>query len=377
MLSVEAPFGPRYYWRSTVFETYNANSWEWSHVRTVRAFTDSSGLEFNQEPTLPGARQDVTQSFEILLRASDLVYAAPQPLRMGLPVEAELDCVLDRSSQACVNGDDPTDVAIIRARSPLRQGASYTVTSSISAASADMLRAASPDYPSWVRDLYLQGAEDVSPRVRDLAAQIVASAGAQTPYDRAKAIERWLRANIQYNETIPAPPEGLTDRLVPVRRARGLLQLLRLGDGDDAALAGHPGAAGGGVCAGRVRKRRVPGPRARRAHLGRSLFPRLQLDRVRANCRRSAAGPAGRPGAADSPAHAHADADAYTQPDPDARSADSGCRRECDAHQPGRQSAGSADANPDTHADAQPHPDPAAEHGAGRREPGGAFCGRS
>lgn len=208
VLAVEAPFGPRYYWRSTVFETYNANSWEWSHVRTVRAFTDNFGLKFNQEPTLPGARQEVAQSFEILLRASDLVYAAPQPLRMGLPVEAELDCVLDRSSQACVNGDGPTDVAIIRARSPLRQGASYTVTSSISAADANMLRATSPDYPSWVRDLYLQGAEDVSPRVRDLAAQIVASAGAQTPYDRAKAIERWLRVNIQYNETIPAPPEG-------------------------------------------------------------------------------------------------------------------------------------------------------------------------
>jgi len=208
VLSVEAPFGPRYYWRSTVFESYNPALWEWNHVRTVRAFTEASGLELNLESTLPNARRDVTQSFEILLRASKLVYTAPQPLRMGLPVVAELDCVLNRSSQACVNNNEPTDVAIIYARSALRQGDSYTVTSSISTATADMLRAASPDYPSWVRDLYLQGAEDVSPRVRDLAAQIVASASAQTPYDRAKAIERWLRTNIQYNEAIPTPPEG-------------------------------------------------------------------------------------------------------------------------------------------------------------------------
>lgn len=208
VLSVEAPFGPRYYWRSTVFESYNAALWEWSHVRTVRAFTDASGLELNLEPTQPNARREVTQSFDLLMRASDMVYSAPQPLRMGLPVEAELDCVLDRSSQACVNNNEPTDVAIIRARSLLRRGDSYTVTSSISTATADQLRAASPDYPSWVRDLYLQGVEDISPRVRDLAAQIVASAGAQNPYDRAKAIERWLRTNIQYNEAIPAPPEG-------------------------------------------------------------------------------------------------------------------------------------------------------------------------
>ena len=31
-------------------------------------------------------------------------------------------------------------------------------------------------------------------------------ANATTPYDRAKAIETWLRSNIVYNETIPQPP---------------------------------------------------------------------------------------------------------------------------------------------------------------------------
>lgn len=209
VLRVRAPSDVlRYYWRSTVFESYNPALFEWYHVRTVRAFTDAPGLELNLEPTLPGARREVTQRFEILMRASELVYTAPQPLRMDLPVVAELDCVLNRSSQACVNNSEPIDVAIIKGRSVLRRGDSYTVTSSISTTTADMLRAASADYPSWVRDLYLQGAEDVSPRVRDLAAQIVAEAGAQTQYDRAKAIERWLRTNIQYNEAIPAPPEG-------------------------------------------------------------------------------------------------------------------------------------------------------------------------
>src|SRR5262249_57256243 len=38
--------------------------------------------------------------------------------------------------------------------------------------------------------------------------QIVTEAGAETPYDRAKAIETWLRNNIAYNESIPQPPTG-------------------------------------------------------------------------------------------------------------------------------------------------------------------------
>jgi transglutaminase-like putative cysteine protease len=207
VMMVDAPYGPRYYWRSTVYDAYDFSSWRWTHIRTVRAYTDQPGLRFNIGPTLDGARQEVQQTFTMLLRASDLVYAAPQPVQIDLPVEAELDCVTD-FGRACVNDNQPSDVAIIQSRKTLRTGDTYTVTSSISSASAAMLRSAGRAYPDWVLRLYLQGATSVSPRVRDLAAQIIAQAGAQTPYDQAKAIERWLRTYIQYNESIPAPPRG-------------------------------------------------------------------------------------------------------------------------------------------------------------------------
>ncbi len=207
VMYVEAPYGPRYYWRSTVYDAYDFSSWRWKHIRTVRAYTDEPGLRFNIGDTLPGARQEIEQSFTMLLRASELIYAAPQPVEMGLPVEAELDCVTD-FGRGCVNNQQPSDVAIIQARKPLRRGDTYSVVSSINMALAAQLRAASLDYPDWVLRQYLQGATSVSPRVRDLTAQIVAQTGAQTPYDRARAIETWLRNNIQYNETIPAPPRG-------------------------------------------------------------------------------------------------------------------------------------------------------------------------
>ncbi|MBI5958294.1 MAG: transglutaminase domain-containing protein [Chloroflexi bacterium] len=208
VMYVEAPFGPRYYWWATTYDSYDFSSGRWRHVRTVRASTDDPGLRLNLGPMLPGVRQEVEQKFTMLLRSSDLVYAAPLPVVLDLPVEAELDCVED-FGRTCVNENRPSDVSIIWSRKTLRANSSYSVTSSISTASASMLRSAGVDYPNWVLRLYLQGADQVPPRVRDLASQIIADTGANNPYDKAKAIERWLRINIQYNESIPTPPSNI------------------------------------------------------------------------------------------------------------------------------------------------------------------------
>ena len=97
------------------------------------------------------------------------------------------------------------NVSVIRPLKLLRKGDAYTVNSLISTATADELRRASDRYPAWVSgpNLYV-GARN--PRIMNLALRIVNDAQAANPYDRAKAIERWLRANIAYNESISAPP---------------------------------------------------------------------------------------------------------------------------------------------------------------------------
>lgn len=207
VMYVEAPFGPRYYWRSTVFDTFDSQGWLWDHFRTVRAYTDRDGLQLNIGSYPPDARQEVEQRITMILRATRLVHAAPQPNWLGLPVEVELNCV-DDFGRDCVNENAPSDISIVRARETLRTGDTYTVRSSISTATADMLRATGRDYPGWVQGMYLQGANAVSPAVRELTTQIVQQAGAQTPYDQARAIESWLRVNIQYNESIPSYPPG-------------------------------------------------------------------------------------------------------------------------------------------------------------------------
>src|SRR5581483_7427730 len=85
-------------------------------------------------------------------------------------------------------------------------GDKYEVTSSISAADEDSLRAASTDYPAFIRQNYLSLPPSVPARVRDLAAEITANA--TNNYDKARAIETYLREHIQYNDQVPPVPAG-------------------------------------------------------------------------------------------------------------------------------------------------------------------------
>lgn len=199
--------GVRYYWRSTVFDTYIAGGWD--HSRAVRATKEDDGLRLNIGETLTGSRTDVEQTIRILLTANNLVYSAPQPVEYGLPVKVELDCVTAPGSFECVNQGLEVDAAIAKSIEPVRVDDTYPMVSSVSIAGADALRSAGTDYPGWVTEKYLQGVGQVTPRLAQLTTDIIAASGATTPYDQAKAIERWLRQNIAYNESIPAPPPGV------------------------------------------------------------------------------------------------------------------------------------------------------------------------
>lgn len=98
------------------------------------------------------------------------------------------------------------EMSVVRPLRSLSRGDRYTATSIVSNATPTELRNAGVNYPQWVRDTYTNFLPTVSSRTIALGNQIVANANAQTPYDRAVAIETWLRQNITYNERIPQPP---------------------------------------------------------------------------------------------------------------------------------------------------------------------------
>jgi len=78
---------------------------------------------------------------------------------------------------------------------------SYDVLSDTGMAAADQLRRASTDYPAPIRMIYLRVPE-LDPRVAELARQVAASA--TNHYDRARAIETYLRSSFTYSLDPPA-----------------------------------------------------------------------------------------------------------------------------------------------------------------------------
>jgi len=192
-------YGTRYYWRSRTFSHYESGRWTPSAL--VRLTVPEAGFTIQDRPAVQALRESIQQQVTVVIDAARLVYSAPQPSVLNLPVTIDLSYV-DEARQMM-------DVSVIRPLEVLRNGDSYTVISHVSVADAPSLRTAGTVYPAWVLDTYLQLGGSVTTRTRELAFAIVGEANALTPYDQAKAIERWLRANIVYDETIPAPPPGV------------------------------------------------------------------------------------------------------------------------------------------------------------------------
>ncbi|HEV2129152.1 MAG TPA: hypothetical protein VGR22_11080, partial [Thermomicrobiales bacterium] len=81
----------------------------------------------------------------------------------------------------------------------------YRVTCLRTTVDADQLRAASTSYPAWVSGRYLELPDTVTSRTIDLAANL--TSGIDNPYDRAKAIELFLRNHIVYDLEVGVAPE--------------------------------------------------------------------------------------------------------------------------------------------------------------------------
>lgn len=201
VLIAQAPLDRRYYWRSRVFDTYELG--QWSSGASIRLTTPQSPLNIVLEADR--SRVLVEQRFVVAMRSTRLVYGAPQLQTVDLATRAYLSYIYDNVDVS------PMNVSAVRPIQPLARGEEYTVASLMSVATAEELRNAGTAYPDWIvnHPQYLRQSPNViSEQVKALAQQIVDEAGAQTPYDRAKAIESWLRRNITYNEKIPTPPPG-------------------------------------------------------------------------------------------------------------------------------------------------------------------------
>jgi protein-glutamine gamma-glutamyltransferase len=83
-----------------------------------------------------------------------------------------------------------------------RQITAYEVISNVAEPPPGQLRRASSGYSRRIQDVFLQLPE-LDPRVPQLAQQVTASA--PTPYDKARAVERYLSTNFAYTLQLPSP----------------------------------------------------------------------------------------------------------------------------------------------------------------------------
>lgn|SRR5574341_1143353 len=196
VMYVYAPEGYHYYWRSKIFDTYQNGRWT---ATTDKRIGSDLGVLNAEDDEIYAGRINIQQRFEIVIPATQLVYAAPQVISFAsLPVTYDIAYTGP--------GTEFGVVTAVRADDILRSGESYTATSSVSVADEASLRLAGTDYPDWVRERYLSYPDDITDRTKALAAQIMSPY--DNPYDKARAVESWLRANITYNEQVPLPPRG-------------------------------------------------------------------------------------------------------------------------------------------------------------------------
>jgi transglutaminase-like putative cysteine protease len=192
VMDVYAPTGPRYYWRSTVFDTFDGRTWT---TTSDARLTSEFGVLYYEDANYQ-MRRNVRQRFVIHIPSAELIYSAAQPTSVSLPVTFDV-LYIDR-------GQERGSPTTLQANTPLQSGDTYETISSISYADEVSLRTAGTEYPGWVQRTYLQLPDTTSSRTRELAAYLTALY--DNPYDRAVALERWLRDNVTYDESVSAPP---------------------------------------------------------------------------------------------------------------------------------------------------------------------------
>ncbi len=192
------------YWRAVVFDTFDGHQW----LNTADAETD-----YDPGQIVPvaswRAREPISQTIKLLAPVGDVLFGAADvaqaSLRMRATVRPQMDVAPIPAAQA-PEGTLPVEFALVRAARDLDQGDSYTFVSAATKASIQDLENASADYPPEIVDKFIQIPPEFSSRVSDLARSLTANA--VTPYEKAKAIESYLRT-LPYDDAIAAPPAGV------------------------------------------------------------------------------------------------------------------------------------------------------------------------
>lgn len=176
------------YWRGAAYDTWTGKEWLTSDRSPV--------TRTDKQPVIAprfSRREKVLADIEIQQSKSDLLYVPDEPAALTIAYR--------------IYGATPesvaTDFSALRARRPAIPSLRYAVEAFASRASAEELRNAAGDLPDWA-SRYLQ-VPDLPKRVGDLATTL--GRGRKTTYDKAQAVESFLRKYPYTLEVKTAPPD--------------------------------------------------------------------------------------------------------------------------------------------------------------------------
>ena len=176
------------------------------------------------QQAVAGVRSTITQD----------AYAGDDAIASSIPGAFKLEAVEREDDGSVINAtigeivpSQPDVLAVRASGGNADSGDPYQLTASVSSAKPEDLRQVEQEYPTWVWVRYTQLPEDMPPRIAELARQI--TAGADTPYDKAKAVETWLKNkhHVQPRHRSSAL-RFRRNRPLPVREQGGLQRVFRL-----------------------------------------------------------------------------------------------------------------------------------------------------
>lgn len=171
-----------HFWRAVTYDFYTGAGWR--TTETDRA--DKVVPNF-----LERAKQDAT--FDILVPHANLLFGANEPAKVNVPFQFQ-------------TGDDKAYSTSLRAVNRNDAQTSYTTTSLVSTATKEQLRKTTTVYPTVIKTKYLQLPSSVPDRVKKLAQTITVAR--TTPYDKAEAVETYLRGTYRYSTVVKSAPPG-------------------------------------------------------------------------------------------------------------------------------------------------------------------------
>ncbi|MBV6396548.1 MAG: hypothetical protein HFACDABA_02146 [Anaerolineales bacterium] len=189
--TLEAP-PPRFYWRGRTFATYDGTTWLNPEARRSAFDAEAGDLPIQSLEGREIGEFEIVNVFQ-----QSMIYAPSQPVWSSLSGE-----MLVQPGAA-----ETVDLVSLESSKPISPRTTYRVRAALFDPSIEELRAAGEEYPTWVTNRYLQLPPGFSPRIAELAREIAAVQ--TTPYDKADAVTKWLRANLEYQAVIPAPPRNV------------------------------------------------------------------------------------------------------------------------------------------------------------------------